>query len=120
MASRTASGGLPDGTYVVLVRSLYLTPLAHIVMSLAFLGVGSVVLVQSPDRLLLILVGLGLVARLAQMAAVLLDRRRAQREDLDAAGARVLERRLGWAFLSFATIFGAFGARAILALACIN
>jgi diguanylate cyclase (GGDEF)-like protein len=104
---------LPDGTYVVLVRSLYLTPLAHIVMSIAFLGVGSVVLARAPDPLLMILVCLGMAARLAQMAAVLLDRRRALSEELDAAGARILERRFSWAFIGFATIFGAFGARAI-------
>jgi len=113
MASRTASRGLPDGTYVVLVRSLYLTPLAHVIMSIAFLGVASVVLAQSPDPLLMILAGLGLAARLAQMSVVFLDRRRALREDFDAACARTLERRFALAFTSFATIFGAFGARAV-------
>jgi diguanylate cyclase (GGDEF)-like protein len=113
MASRTASRGLPDGTYVVLVRSLFLTPLAHIIMSLAFLGVGAFALARTPDRLLLILTCLGLAARVAQMATVLLNRSRALDDDLDAAGARTLERRFAWAFLSFAVIFGAFGARAI-------
>jgi len=104
---------MPDGTYVALVRSLYLTPLAHIIMSIAFLGVGSFVLARSPDRLLLILASLGMAARVAQTAAVLLDRKRALSPDLDAAGAWNLERRFALAFISFATIFGAFGARAI-------
>jgi len=113
MASHTASRGLPDGTYIVLVRSLYLTPLAHIMMSLAFLGVAGFVLARSPDRLLLLLAGLGMVARLAQTAIVLLDRKRALRDDLDAAGARRVERRFAWAVTAFALIFGAFGARAI-------
>jgi diguanylate cyclase (GGDEF)-like protein len=104
---------LSDGTYVVLVRSLYLTPLAHILMSVAFLAVGGFVLVRTPDRLLLILTGIGMVARVAQMAAVLFDRKRALNNDLDAAGARILERRFAWAYFSFAIIFGAFGARAV-------
>jgi diguanylate cyclase (GGDEF)-like protein len=104
---------LADGTYVVLVRSLYLTPLAHIIMSLAFLCVGGFVLVRSPDPLLLVLTGLGLVARAVQVATVFIDRRRALGQELDAAGARILERRFACVYLSFAAVFGAFGARAV-------
>jgi diguanylate cyclase (GGDEF)-like protein len=104
---------LPDGTYVVLVRSLYLTPLAHIFMSLAFLAVGSLVVARTPDRLLLILTALGIVARVAQVATILLDRKRALSEDLDAAGARKLERRFTWAYFGSAIVFGAFSARAV-------
>jgi diguanylate cyclase (GGDEF)-like protein len=111
MTSGHLRKGLPAGTYIVLVRSLYLTPLAHILMSLAFLAVGSFVLARTPDRLLLFLVGVGIVARVAQVAMVLLDRKRALSEDLDAAGARILERRFAWAYLSSAIIFGAFVAR---------
>jgi diguanylate cyclase (GGDEF)-like protein len=113
MASRTASRGLPDGTYVVLVRSLYLTPSAHVVMTLAFLGVGAFVLTRAPDPLLMILTGAGMIARLAQMTIVLVDRKRALGADLDAECARSLERRFALAFISFAIVFGAFGARAI-------
>ena len=113
MMSRSVSKGLPDGTYVVLVRSLYLTPMAHIFMSIAFLAVGSFALARTPDRLLLILTGMGVIARAVQVATVLLDRKRALNGDLDAVGARILERRFAWAYFSFAIIFGAFGARAV-------
>jgi diguanylate cyclase (GGDEF)-like protein len=113
MVHKRAGKGLPDGTYVVLVRSLFLTPGAHIIMSLAFFAVGSFVFARSPDRLLLILTAIGLAARVVQVAIVLLNRRRALSEELDAAGARILERRFAWAYFSFAIIFGAFGARAI-------
>jgi diguanylate cyclase (GGDEF)-like protein len=113
MVPGRGSKGVPEGTYVVLVRSLYLTPLAHVFMSLAFLAVGGLVVVRTPDRLLLILTGLGLVARVAQTATVLLDRKRALGDDLDAAGARRLERRFAWAYFGFAIVFGAFGARAV-------
>jgi diguanylate cyclase (GGDEF)-like protein len=108
-----ASNGLPDGTYVVLVRSLYLTPSAHIFMSLAFLAVGSLVVARTPDRLLLVLTVLGIVARVAQVVTILLDRKRALSEDLDAAGARKLERRFAWVYFSSAIVFGAFSARAV-------
>jgi diguanylate cyclase (GGDEF)-like protein len=113
MVLRRSDKGLPDGTYVVLVRSLFLTPMAHIIMSVAFLAVGAFVFARSPDRVLLILTGLGLAARIVQVATVLLNRRRALSEALEAAGARILERRFAWAYFSFAIIFGAFGARAI-------
>ncbi len=113
MVHQSAGKGLPDGTYVVLVRSLFLTPGAHIIMSLAFFAVGSFVFARSPDRLLLILTAIGLAARLVQVAVVLLNRSRAVSEELDAAGARILERRFACAYFSFAFVFGAFGARAI-------
>jgi diguanylate cyclase (GGDEF)-like protein len=113
MVHQGAGKGLPDGTYVVLVRSLFLTPGAHIIMSLAFFAVGSFVFARSPDRLLLILTAIGLAARLVQVAVVLLNRGQAMSEELDAAGARILERRFACAYFSFAFVFGAFGARAI-------
>src|SRR4051812_28557170 len=41
---------LPDGTYIVLVRSLYATLLPTIIITFSFIGVGMLIAIQTPDR----------------------------------------------------------------------
>ena len=101
------------GTHVVLVRSLYLTPWAHVFMSFALLAVGLLALARAPDLPLAILTCLTLAARLAQTAMVFRDRGRALDKHLDSAGARILERRFARVYLGFAILFGLFCARAV-------
>ena len=113
MANVSVRADESGGTYVVLVRSLYLTPWAHVFMSFALLGVGVLALARAPDPALIILTSLAMGARLAQTIMVFRDRGRALDEHLDSAGARILERRFTRVYFSFAILFGLFSARAV-------
>ena len=108
------SGSLPDGTYIELVRSLFATLLPTSIMAISFLAVGIFISSETPDRLLICLIALGTVAAGGRLTILLMYRRRANDEALDLPNAQVLERRFAIAYLSFAVVLGAFGARAFL------
>ncbi|MGZ8997468.1 MAG: diguanylate cyclase domain-containing protein [Allosphingosinicella sp.] len=101
------------GTYVILVRSLYLTFWTHVFMSFALLAVAVLALARTPDLLLMTLTCLAMATRLVQTTTVFRDRGRALSEDLGPAEARILELRFARVYLCFAIVFGAFSARAI-------
>jgi diguanylate cyclase (GGDEF)-like protein len=105
---------LPDGTYVVLVRSLYATLLPTTIIAVSFLSVGVLIGIQTPDRTIDLLTGIGTFFALLRLANLLHHRSRAADEALDAAGARILERRFALCYFAFACVFGVFAARAFL------
>jgi diguanylate cyclase (GGDEF)-like protein len=103
---------LPEGTYVVAVRSLYATLIPTLIMAVAFLGIGAHVALETPDLLLNLLILFAGLAVLARVAVLLLFRAGARSERLDVPGARRIERLFAIPYLAFAIAFGAFSARA--------
>ena len=103
---------LPDGTYLELVRSIHATLLPTAIIAVSFIGVGTLIAVETPDQPLDILMGLGILAALARIVNLLLTRARVTDQALEVADARILERRFAIFYLSFALLFGAFSARA--------
>ena len=103
---------LPDGTYLDLVRNVYVTLLPTLIITASFVGVGTLIAIETPDLPLDVLIGIGTLALLARIVNLVLNRARAVDERLDVAGARILERRFACCYLSFALVFGAFSARA--------
>ena len=104
---------LPDGTYVELVKSLFATLLPTVIMSVAFLGIGSLILAQSHDRLIAGLIAAGALASILRIGILLRFRRWAREDEIDRNRARRIERAFAVAYLSFAIILGSFGVRAI-------
>src|SRR6185503_18874274 len=92
-ATRHSDAALHDGTYVILVRSLFESLVPALIMGVSFIAVGILLSAQTSDPLLVALTGFGSLAAAARLAAVLFCRRAARAETLDAAGGRVLERR---------------------------
>jgi diguanylate cyclase (GGDEF)-like protein len=105
--------GLPDGTYVVLVKSLYDTLLPAGIMALSVVVAGSFISSRAGDPPLTVLTVLCAVAAIARLANLLVHRGRAQRVTLDTADARILQRSFAVTYLAFAALFGAFAARAL-------
>ena len=105
---------MPEGTYVELVASLFSTLLPTAIMAISFVGIGLVVIGETPDRALGLLTTAGSIAAAARLAVLLLHRRHAADEALGLADARRFERRFSVAYFSFALILGAFGARAFV------
>lgn len=103
---------LSDGTYLVTVRSLYATLTPTLIMALAFLGIGTHIVLETPDPLLRLLVVLGDTALFARLGVLLLYRTAATSSALDLAGARKIERLFALTYFAFAVVFGAFSARA--------
>lgn len=103
---------MPEGTYVELVASLFSTLLPTVIMAVSFVGVGLVVLSETPDRALGLLAIAGSIAAAARLAVLLLHRKPVAEDALSLADARQFERRFALAYFSFALVLGAFGARA--------
>lgn len=103
---------VPDSTYVDLVRSLYATLLPTAIIAASFIGVGTLIAIETPDLLLDILICLGMLCLTARLVNLLLLRTRAADPALDTTGARLIERRFALCYVSFALVFGVFSARA--------
>ena len=106
--------GLPNGTYVELVRSLFATLIPTLIMAASFVGVGIAVSDRVRDTPLTMLVALGGIAAGARVATILVFRRDSMNPALELLAAERMERWFGAAYLSFAAIFGAFAARALI------
>ncbi|AOH84347.1 hypothetical protein AWL63_10590 [Sphingomonas panacis] len=81
-------------------------------MAVAFVSVGIHIALETPELLLRVLISLGILAVLARLGVLLRYRARVSVEDLDPLRARRLERLFAIPYLTFAAVFGAFGARA--------
>jgi diguanylate cyclase (GGDEF)-like protein len=103
---------LSAGTYIELVRSLFVTLVPASIMSICFVVVGGYAVTRTPDPILLICFGLGVVASIVRIAMLLILRGKAASETLDAKTAGWLERKFAPPYLGFAITFGAFSARA--------
>jgi diguanylate cyclase (GGDEF)-like protein len=102
----------PDGVYLDLVRDVHATLLPTAIMAVSFIGVGTLIAIDTPDPLLDGLIGLGAIAVCARFVNLLLARARAADPALTVATARLLESRFAFFYFSFALLFGIFSARA--------
>jgi diguanylate cyclase (GGDEF)-like protein len=103
---------LSAGTYIELVRSLFATLVPASIMSICFVVVGGYVVRQTPDPVLLVFFGLGVLASIVRITMLLVLRDQAASETLDAKTAGRLERKFAPPYFAFAITFGAFSARA--------
>lgn len=103
---------LPDGTYVELVRSLYITLLPASIMSAGLVAAGLLILQETPDTPLALIVSLCALAGIARVSVLIAYRKSATAADLDPEEARTLELRFAGAYFAFAAIFSAFSVRA--------
>jgi diguanylate cyclase (GGDEF)-like protein len=103
---------LPDGTYVELVRSLFITLLPASIMSAGLVAAGLLILQETPDPLLALIISLCALAGIARVSLLIACRKRAASADLDPEGARALELRFAGAYFAFAAIFSIFSVRA--------
>ena len=110
-------GSVPEGTYVELVRSLFVTLLPAAIMSVSFVGIGAYLSARTHDALLLTLTCLGGAAGIARLTVLIAHRQLATAERLTMVRARKIERRFALSYLAFAIILGAFGARAFIVAA---
>lgn len=112
---RNAAGTVPAAIHVELVGSLFATRLPTVVMSLLFGLVGSLAQARTGDPVLLALLIAGSIGSAVRLAVLLRDSPRFRGGTpvaTDAAAA--VERRFAAAYLTFAAILGAFGARCFL------
>jgi diguanylate cyclase (GGDEF)-like protein len=103
---------LPDGTYVELVRSLFITLLPASIMSAGLVAAGLLILQETPDTPLALIVSLCALAGIARVSVLLAYRKRATAANLDPDGARALELRFAGAYFVFAALFSVFSVRA--------
>ena len=109
--SATASGRLPDATYVELVSSLFATRVPTVIMSLLFLMAGVLVVQRTQDPVVAGLVGAGAMSSLIRIALLFSGRMRHDAGAIDHAAAIAIERRFAISYVAFAIILGLFVAR---------
>lgn len=105
--------GLPDGTYVELVRSLFATLMPTTVMGIIFIGASWYISRQGTDYILHVLAVTGSVLSLARVALLLGSERTVRSNKLGVSTAIRVERLFAWLYIVFALILGLFGARAL-------
>lgn len=110
MQSRRSS----DAIEIEQIRSLFEGFVPSAIMSVGFVVCGSLMVRETGDTVLLVLLALGTLASVARLAIAWTSGREARRPLLSAAHAGRLEWRFGAAYLAFAFLFGLFGARAML------
>lgn len=103
---------LSQGTYIELIKSLFSTRFTTSIMGTSFVATGLVVVAQTQDLLLDVLIAAGGIAAVWRISVLIAYRRQSQDEALSFARARQLERIFAVPYLLFAVIFGAFSARA--------
>ncbi|QDX25077.1 GGDEF domain-containing protein [Sphingomonas suaedae] len=107
-----SSKRLSEATYIAIVRSLFATLTPTVIMAMAFLGVGTLVALETRDPLLTLLIAGGAVAVVARLYVLLRYRLIALGNAFDLSAARHVEQLFAIPYLAFAAIFGAFSTRA--------
>lgn len=105
---------LPESTYIELVKSLFSTRFNTLIMGLCFVATGFVVVGQTHDRTLDVLILAGTVSAIWRYLILMVYRRESLDESLRFGRAKVIERAFAIPYLLFAAIFGAFSARAFI------
>jgi hypothetical protein len=105
---------IPEGTYIELVQSLFRTLLTTSIITLSFVSVAGIVAYRTPDGPLIALAVVGAILLVGRLAVLLFFRQQAADVGLSVARAHKLELLFAVSYLSFATIFGLFSARAFL------
>ena len=100
-----------DGIYVDLVRSIYAAFIPSLIMSIGFVAGGVLVVRETGDAALAIILAAGTLTSLIRLAVALLGRQEAFASGLGVERAQRLERHFAYAYIAFAMCLGAFGAR---------
>jgi diguanylate cyclase (GGDEF)-like protein len=98
---------------VELIRSLYHTLDTTLIMSAGFVLAGGLMVWETRDPILLMLLVAGTAASLARLAVTVLGRAEAANPELEVARARVLQWRYTVSYFGFAVLLGMFGYRAL-------
>ncbi len=104
---------LSNGAYVELVRSLFATLTPTTIMGILFMVVASMAVRRSGDLPLAVLGAVGGAVSLVRVAITVAFERRANNPELNVAAAVRVERPFGLSYLTFASTFGLFAARAL-------
>ena len=104
---------LSNSAYVELVRSLFTTLTPTTIMGILFMVVASMAARRSGDLPLAILGAVGGAVSLIRVAITVAFERRANDTELNVAAAVRVERLFGLSYLTFASTFGLFAARAL-------
>jgi diguanylate cyclase len=102
-----------DALEIELIRSLFETTGPSVIMSAGFIGAGGLIVWETRDWLLGMLVVAGALASILRLAILRKSGREASVADLTIDRARWLQRRFSRAYFGFAMILGMFGFRAL-------
>lgn len=105
---------LKEAVYVELVRSLLATAVPALIMSASFILTVGLILDRFDDMPLRVSGAAGMIASAIRLAVVFRYRREARAVELQAARARVLEKRFAVPYLTFALCLGVFGSHVFL------
>ena len=100
-----------DGIYVDLVRSLYAAFIPSVIMSVGFVAGGILMVRETGDTALALIVAAGTLASLIRLAVAFGGRKEAFDPGLGVERAQRLERRFALSYLAFAVCLGVFGVR---------
>ena len=100
-----------DGIYVDLVRSLYAAFIPSLIMSVGFIAGGILVVRNTGDMTLALIVAAGTLTSLVRLAVAFGGRKESLDTGLGVERARRLERRFAVTYLAFAVCLGAYGVR---------
>jgi diguanylate cyclase len=103
-----------DGIYVDLVRSIYAALIPPLIMSVGFVAGGIMVVRETGDAALAVIVAAGTLMTISRLAVALIGRREAFDPGLGVERAQCLERQFAFAYIGFAVCLGAFGARVFM------
>ena len=103
-----------DGIYVDLVRSIYAALIPSLIMTVSFITGGTLVVHQTGDITLALLVAAGTLTSLIRLAVAFGGRKEAFDTGLGVERAQRLERHFAAAYLAFAVCLGAYGARVFM------
>jgi diguanylate cyclase (GGDEF)-like protein len=110
----TPETGLPEQTYVQLVRDLFDTLLPTVIMAICFTIAGLLVVSEDPEVPLIGILVLGLTAVLGRIVMLLYYRGAVRDPALTGVRARRMESRFAFFYLGFAVCFGIFSAVAYI------
>lgn len=110
-ATARRTPGLPEGTYVELVRSVLATLLPTTLMGILFVVVAAFATRQVNDPALLALWAAGTLFSLVRVGTLLWYERAGEKFCADRSSAALTERCFGVTYLAFAFVLGLFGAR---------
>lgn len=97
-SSASRGPGLPEGTYVELVRSVFATVMSTTIMGLLFVVVSSFAVRRTGDSILGVLCVAGVLLSLLRVGLLLVYEKGAVREPGDGRTARIAERSFALAY----------------------
>jgi diguanylate cyclase len=102
-----------DALEIELIRSLFETTGPSIIMSAGFIGAGGLIVWETQDWILGLLLVVGTLASVLRLTILGMSRRESTMFDLTIDRARALQRRYSQVYFGFAIVLGMFGFRAL-------